>query len=146
MPYVRSEPTTLIRRRRWVGRVSGSAKKASANISKAAVASTTKIPRQDMTVSSALPSDGATIGPTPSTSINRENSCAARTPVNRSRTIAIEITATAAPARPCRKRAAISSWMLGARAHSTDIRACRTSPASSGLRRPIASDNGPMSN
>ena len=43
----------------------------------------------------------------------------------------IEVPATAAPAKPWRPRATVSISMDGARAHSTDIAACSTSPASS---------------
>ena len=72
------------------------------------------MPRQDVKVSSALPSDGARIGATPSTRISRESSWAARIPVNRSRTIAMATTATAAPPRPCRVRVTVRSSMEGA--------------------------------
>ena len=104
------------------------------------------MPRHDVTVSSALPSDGARIGATPRTRISRDSSCAARMPLNRSRTTAIATTATAAPPMPCSVRVTASMVIDGASAHSTDIRPCTARPISRGLRRPTASDHGPMNN
>ena len=58
--------------------------------------------------------------------------------------MAIDTTATAAPARPCISRAAVSSPMLGASAQSTDAKRCATTPVMRGRRRPRASESGPM--
>ena len=73
-PYARSEPVTLTGRRRSTGRVSGRATNASTSMPRAMTASTTKMPRHEVRASSALPSDGARIGATPSTSTRRESS------------------------------------------------------------------------
>ncbi len=55
-------------------------------------------------------------------------------------------TATAAPARPCSVRVTASMVMLGAIAQSREAAACTDRPMSSGLRRPNASESGPMIN
>jgi len=78
------------------------------------------------------------------TSISRENRPANAAPLNRSRTTAIATTDDAATPRPCSTRSPPSTPMLGANTHATDAITCRISPASSGMRRPTASESGPI--
>ena len=54
-------------------------------------------------------------------------------PENRSRTMAIDTTATAAPAWPCLSREAVGRPMLGASAQSTDAREVRDDPGDAGV-------------
>ena len=76
--------------------------------------------------------------------MSRESIVAAALPSNRSRTIAIETTATEALPRPCSTRPTVSSWMVGAKAENSEAPMCSAMPAMSGRRRPTASDRGPM--
>ncbi len=71
--YERNDPRTVPAWRRSIGKVSGRATSANTQSPTAASASATKMPRQDVTVSSALPRDGARMGATPSTKISRES-------------------------------------------------------------------------
>jgi hypothetical protein len=84
------------------------------------------------------------MGATPRTRISRDSSWAARMPVNKSRTTAITTTATAAPARPWSVRVTASRPIDGATAQSSDMPPWAPKPMSNGLRRPNASDSGPM--
>ncbi len=61
-----------------------------------------------------------------------------------SRMTARATTTPAAPLRPCRKRIAMSRSALVATAHTSEVRVNRTMPMSSGLRRPMRSESGPM--
>ena len=88
---------------------------------------------------------GATMGAMPMTSMSRESSVAAAEPVNRSRTVAMATTETAALPRPWTTRAAVSSSTVGADAANSDATMCRARPAMRGLRRPMASASGPTS-
>ena len=81
----------------------------------------------------------------PMTSISRDSSVAAAEPVNRSRTVAMATTDTAALPSPWITRAVVSSSTVGAHAANSDATMWRASPAMSGLRRPIASASGPTS-
>ena len=90
------------------------------------------------------PSDGANSGATPMTSMSRDISREASAPTNRSRMIAIATTVADALKKPWTVRSAISGTMAGAIAHSSDVMTCRTTPISTGLRRPNRSDSGPM--
>ena len=80
-------------------------------------ASTTKIPRQDITRSAWPPTSGAKTGAVPITSISSEKTFAASSPLYRSRTIARAITMPTAPAMPWKSRRTISVQIVGARAH-----------------------------
>ena len=80
------------------------------------------------------------------TSISREKIRAKAAPLNRSRTTAVATTVAAATPSPCSTRSPPSTAMLGAKTHSTDATMCAASPASSGTRRPTASESGPISN
>ena len=67
----------------------GQASAPTASIETPNTASTTKTPRHEVQRSITPPSVGARIGAAPMTSISRENSLAAASPVNRSRTTAM---------------------------------------------------------
>jgi hypothetical protein len=105
----------------------------------------TKTPRHDVTCRTNPPSVGASTGARPITSMSRDRMVAAAVPANRSRTVAIATTATAALPIPWMTRPAMSSWTVGATAQKSDAAMCRASPAMSGRRRPTASASGPMS-
>ena len=81
----------------------------------------------------------------PITSISRESSVAAAEPVNRSRTMAMATTETAALPSPWTTLAVVSSSTVGADAANSDATMCSDRPAMRGLRRPIASASGPTS-
>ena len=80
--------------------------------------STTKTPRHEVQVSTAPPMVGARMGATPTTSISRENSRAAASPENRSRTTAMATTEAAAAPSPCNTRSAPSTARFGASTHN----------------------------
>src|SRR5919199_752394 len=101
------------------------------------------MPRQLVTRSSSPPSVGASTGAAPSTRNNRDSIVAAARPVNRSRTTAIATTAPAAVPTPCSRRSTPSTSMLGATSTSSDATTYSAVPASSGPRRPNASESGP---
>ena len=84
------------------------------------------------------------IGASPMTSISRDMIRAMATPSNRSRTIAIATTETAAPANPCSTRTPASTAIVGAIAHSADAVAWAQMPTIRGRRRPRESDSGPI--
>ena len=134
---------TFSGRRCDTGSVSGSASAATNSSAPAITTSTANTQCQDAFNSTAAPSDGASTGATPSTSINRDMTVAAADSANRSPTTAIATTIAAAAPMPCRPRATPSSAMFGANRHSTDATMCSTMPAISGLRRPSESDSGP---
>ena len=87
---------------------------------------------------------GASTGATPRTRNSRESIVAAARPSNRSRTIARATTAPAAVPTPWSTRSAPRTARFGATTHEQrgqDVQ--RPVPASSGRRRPSASETGP---
>ena len=136
-------PRTFSGRRCDAGRVSGSASAASRSSAPANTTSAANTQCHDACSSTAAPSDGATTGATPSTSISRDSTVAATDSANRSPTTAMATTIAAAAPMPCSPRATPSTAMFGANRHSSDASMCSTMPAISGLRRPSESDSGP---
>ena len=84
------------------GSVSGSASTASRSSAPANTTSAGNTQCHDACSSTAAPSDGATTGATPSTSISRDSTVAAADSANRSPTTAIATTIAAAAPMPCR--------------------------------------------
>ena len=125
------------------GSVSGSANAATRNKPPASTTSTANTQCHDACSKTAAPSDGATTGATPSTSISRDSTVAAAESSNRSPTTAIATTIAADAPTPCSTLAMPSTSMLGAIRHTSDANMCSTIPAISGLRRPSESDSGP---
>jgi hypothetical protein len=105
--------------------------------------STTKISRQEVYCTSRPPKTGARMGETLSASMASESSRAASGPVYSSRMTAMGITAVAAAPSPWKKREAISTPMLGAKAAPTEAMAKIPRPTKVGPLRPSVSDTGP---
>ena len=125
------------------GSVSGSASAAITSSAPASTISTAKTQCQLACKSTAAPSEGASTGATPRTSISRDMTVAAAESLNRSPTTATATTIAAAAPIPCSARATASMVRSGASRHSSDAAMCSTIPAISGLRRPSESDSGP---
>src|ERR1700732_461167 len=129
---------------RWDGdSVSGSATTATISKPPASTTSTPNTQCHDACSSTAAPSDGATTGATPSTSISRDSTVAAAESANRSPTTAIATTIAADAPVPCNTLPMPRTVIFGASRHTTDASMCSTIPTISGLRRPSESDSGP---
>ena len=108
-------------------------------------ASTQNTPRHPTVGISKPPMAGASAGMNPESACRAENARAAATPCTRSGTTARDTTITHPPARPWRKRTAISVPMVGASAHPTDVRKKITLAMTRGRLRPVPSEIAPNS-
>src|SRR5690606_1497984 len=118
------------------GSVSGSQSATAAPQAALNSVSETKIDCQPRAFISRPPASGARIGASPITNIIWENTLAACTGSQLSRTTARVTTIPAQPPSACAKRAATNQSSVGASAQARDARVKSVTPISNGQRRP----------
>ena len=90
------------------------------------------------------PKSGASTGANPLIIIMMPMSLAVASPFVVSATMERASTAPTEPLKPIRKRAAMNTSMVGEKAHSAVAAKHTAEPISSGVRRPVLSESGPI--